>query len=147
MGDSADYAQRWERAPKHVVSAAAVVVNETNELLLIRSPMRGWEIPGGQVEQGETLRGAAIRETFEESGVEIEIVGFCGVFQNITRSVCNFLFLGTPTGGSPRLSDESIEVAWVALPHALELVTFPTFRQRIELSLDRPSWPFLVEFT
>ncbi|MCA9759700.1 MAG: NUDIX hydrolase, partial [Candidatus Eisenbacteria bacterium] len=75
--------ERWERGPKHVISAAAVVVNSTNELLLVRSPRRGWEMPGGQVEQGESLRKAAIRETLEESGIEIEIIAFCGVFQTV----------------------------------------------------------------
>ncbi len=147
MSDANDSpAKRWEQAPKHVISAAAVVVNDANELLLIRSPRRGWEMPGGQVEQGETLRGAAIRETLEESGIEIEIVGFCGVFQTVTRNVCNFLFLGRPVGGVPRPSEESLEVVWVPLPSALDLVTFPTFRKRIELSLNRSSWPFLVEY-
>lgn len=104
-------------------------------------------MPGGQVEQGETLRDAAVRETLEESGVEIEIVGFCGVFQNFSRSVCNFLFLGRPVGGVLRPSAESLEVAWCPLPGALDRVTFPTFRQRIELCLDRSAWPFLVEYT
>jgi len=104
-------------------------------------------MPGGQVEQGETLRAAARRETLEESGIEIEVVEFCGVFQTVTRSVCNFLFLGRPSGGAPRPSEESTEVAWVPLPRALELVTYPTFRHRIELCLERSSWPFLVEYT
>ncbi|MBD2848674.1 NUDIX hydrolase, partial [Paenibacillus sp. IB182496] len=36
--------------PKHIVSAAAIVVNEKDELLLIKGPKRGWEMPGGQVE-------------------------------------------------------------------------------------------------
>lgn len=36
--------------PKHILSAAAIVVNDKNELLLIKGPRRGWEMPGGQVE-------------------------------------------------------------------------------------------------
>lgn len=54
-------------APKHIVSAATIVVNERNEILLIKGPKRGWEMPGGQVEEGESLKDAAIRETKEES--------------------------------------------------------------------------------
>ncbi|PWV94492.1 NUDIX domain-containing protein [Paenibacillus cellulosilyticus] len=53
--------------PQHYVSAAAIVLNEYNEILLIRGPMRGWEMPGGLVEEGESLIQAAIRETKEES--------------------------------------------------------------------------------
>lgn len=65
--------------PKHIISAAAIVVNDKNEILLIKGPRRGWEMPGGQVEEGESLSQAAIRETKEESGIDIEIIKFCHV--------------------------------------------------------------------
>ena len=90
-------------APKHIVSAAAIVVNDRNEVLLIKGPKRGWEMPGGQVEEGESLREAAIRETKEESGIDIEVTKFCGIFQNVGASICNALFLGKPVGGELKL--------------------------------------------
>lgn len=34
--------------PKHIVSAATIVMNEQNEILLIKGPRRGWEMPGGR---------------------------------------------------------------------------------------------------
>lgn len=79
--------------PKHIVSAATIVLNDEGEILLIKGPRRGWEMPGGQVEEGESLKDAAIRETKEESGIDVEIVKFCGVFQNVEGSICNTLFL------------------------------------------------------
>ena len=48
--------------PKHIVSAACIVLNDEQEILLIKGPKRGWEMPGGQVEIGEPLHEAAIRE-------------------------------------------------------------------------------------
>ncbi|CAG9613410.1 hypothetical protein BACCIP111899_02625 [Bacillus rhizoplanae] len=51
--------------PKHIVTAATVVLNDQNEILLLKSPMRGWEIPGGQVEEGEAIPVGAIREAKE----------------------------------------------------------------------------------
>lgn len=51
--------------PKHIVSAATIVLNDKNEILLIKGPKRGWEMPGGQVEEGESIKEAAIRETKE----------------------------------------------------------------------------------
>lgn len=132
--------------PKHIVSAATIVLNEQNEILLIKGPRRGWEMPGGQVEEGESLKDAAIRETFEESGIEIEVVKFCGVYQNVSASICNTLFLARPVGGKPTTSPESLEVGFFPIEKALEMVTWKNFKQRIEYCLDEKLHPFLIEF-
>jgi ADP-ribose pyrophosphatase YjhB (NUDIX family) len=42
--------------PKHIVSATTIVLNNKGEILLIIGPKRGWEIPGGQVEEGNHLK-------------------------------------------------------------------------------------------
>lgn len=132
--------------PKHIISAATIVVNEQNELLLIKGPRRGWEMPGGQVEEGESLEAAAIRETKEESGIDIEIITFCGIFQNVQRSICNTLFLARPIGGVCTTSPESLEVGFFPMDEALEKVTIGNFRERIERCLDREQQPFYIAF-
>ncbi|GMK39575.1 NUDIX hydrolase [Paenibacillus sp. CCS19] len=132
--------------PKHIVSAAAIVLNDNNELLLIKGPRRGWEMPGGQVEVGESISKAAIRETKEEAGIDIEIVRFCGIFQNLGNSICNTLFLAKPIGGELTPSVESLEVGFFPLEQALEMVTWRNFRQRIECCLRIEEQPFCIEF-
>jgi 8-oxo-dGTP diphosphatase len=132
--------------PKHIVSAAAIVLNEKNEILLIKGPRRGWEMPGGQVEEGESLTDAVVRETKEESGIEIEVVKFCGIFQNVNESICNTLFLGKPMGGELTTSPESLEVGFFPLEEAFEMVTWKNFRQRIEYCLDELRHPFYIGF-
>ncbi|WP_404451382.1 NUDIX domain-containing protein [Virgibacillus necropolis] len=132
--------------PKHIVSAATIVLNEQGELLLIKGPRRGWEMPGGQVEEGEALTDAAIRETKEETGIDIEIIKFCGIYQSVTRSICNTLFLGKPIGGNLTTSSESLEVDYFPLEEALEMVTWNNFRERITNCLEEEKHPFLVEF-
>lgn len=132
--------------PKHIISAATIVVNDDKELLLIKGPRRGWEMPGGQVEEGESLREAAIRETREESGIDIEVTKFCGIFQNVKGGVCNTLFLGKPIGGNPTTSAESLEVGFFPIEEALDMVTWKNFRQRIEYCLDEKMQPFYIEF-
>ena len=138
--------QQTYTPPKHIVSAATIVINDQQEILLIKGPRRGWEMPGGQVEEGESLKDAAIRETKEESGIDVEIVSFCGVYQNVKRSICNTLFLAKPVGGEPTTSSESLEVSFFPIEEALELVTHSNFRERIEHCLNEGQQPFYVEF-
>ena len=132
--------------PKHIVSAATIVLNDQNEILLIKGPLRGWEMPGGQVEEGESLKEAAIRETKEETGIDVEIIKFCGIFQNVKRSICNTLFLAKPIGGQCTTSTESLEVGFFPIEEALKLVEFGNFRQRIECCLDESNHPFYIDF-
>ncbi|NMH71661.1 NUDIX domain-containing protein [Bacillus sp. RO2] len=138
--------QKERVTPKHIVSAATVVLNDKNEVLLIKGPRRGWEMPGGQVEEGESLKDAAIRETKEESGIDVEIVKFCGVFQNVSGSICNTLFLARAVGGTPTTSPESLEVGFYPVEQALEMVTYMNFRERIEYCLKEEMIPFYIEF-
>lgn len=132
--------------PKHIVTAGAIVMNDQKEILLIKGPRRGWEPPGGRVEVGEAIRDAAIRETKEESGIDIEIINFCGIFQDVTGSVCSTLFLGKAIGGEPTTSAESLEVGFFPLNEALEMVTWTSFRERIEYCLNPELQPFYIEF-
>lgn len=132
--------------PKHIVSAATIVMNEQKEILLIKGPRRGWEMPGGQVEEGESLKDAAIRETKEETGIDIEVLKFCGIYQNVNGSICNTLFLAAPVGGKLTTSSESLEVGFYPIEQALEMVTWKNFRERIEYCLNQDTQPFYIEF-
>ena len=60
----------------HFVSVAGLVSNDNGEILLIKSPRRGWEYPGGMVEPGETFQEALIREIKEELDTEITVDKF-----------------------------------------------------------------------
>ncbi|WP_371817515.1 NUDIX hydrolase [Virgibacillus sp. MSJ-26] len=123
-----------------------IVLNDRKEILLIKGPMRGWEMPGGIVEEGESLKDAAIRETKEESGIDIEVLKFCGVFQNVNKSICNTLFLAKPIGGELTTSSESLEVGFYPIDQALKMITIDNFRQRVEYCLDNRKQPFYIEF-
>lgn len=59
--------------PTHIVSAAGVVVNENNEILMAKDNDAGWVFPGGIVENGENIIDAVKREIIEETGIEIEV--------------------------------------------------------------------------
>ncbi len=67
--------------PKHIVAVSGLVRNTDGKILLIRGPHRGWEFPGGQVEEGENLIKALKREIKEESGVNASIGSLVGVYE------------------------------------------------------------------
>ncbi|MEK8128868.1 NUDIX hydrolase [Paenibacillus filicis] len=131
--------------PKQIVVAAAVVLNHKNEILLIHGPKRGWEIPAGRVEKGESISSAAVRETKEETGIDIEIMRFCGIFQHVRESVCSTLFLGRPTGGVFKTSTESHEIGYFSIEEALNKITWKGFKEQIEYCINRQE-PFFIEF-
>lgn len=134
----------WQRSPRHIVSAAVVALDGDGRLLLVRSPLRGWKMPGGQVEIGESLEAAARREVHEESGIEVDDLVFCGVFQSLEKSIVNVLFKGRCVGGAPLTSAESLEVGFFEPATALELVTHANFHERIAYCLDPSRQPFFV---
>jgi len=62
-----------------VVVGFAVVRDHRDRVLLVRRSDDGnWELPGGQVEVGETVSSAATREVAEESGISIDLTGVSG---------------------------------------------------------------------
>ncbi|SDP06723.1 ADP-ribose pyrophosphatase YjhB, NUDIX family [Paenibacillus sp. yr247] len=130
--------------PRHSVSAGVIVLNDEGKILLIKGPRRGWEPPGGIVELGESIESAAIREVKEETGIDIEIVKFCGIFQSVSKGVVATIWLGRAVGGEPTTSVESLEVGFFTIEQAMELVTWPTFQDRIKLGMDESKHPFFI---
>ena len=115
----------------HKVSVAALVTNEEGKILLVNSPWRGWEYPGGLIEPGETFQEALRREIREEAGVEVEITGFVGICKNIEKNIVNIDFTCRYISGELTPSEESTEVIWATPKDAMELITFPLTQKRL----------------
>jgi 8-oxo-dGTP diphosphatase len=131
--------------PHYKLAVAVMVLNQENKVLLVKGRRRGWEFPGGYVGKGEAIRDAAIREVKEESGIDIQLIRFCGIDQDTARSTCIVLFEGTPIGGDLRISDESQEVGYFPTDEALKMFTWKSFKDRFIRCLHKEEHPFLAE--
>ena len=121
----------------HLVSCAGLVTNDEGKILLVNSPWRGWEYPGGLIEPGETFQQALKREIREEAGVEVEILSFIGICKNLEKNIVNIDFSCRNIGGSLTTSEESTEVIWATEEEAFRLITFPLTRKRLENMLKK----------
>ena len=119
----------------HLVSVAGLVTNSEGKILLVKSPWRGWEYPGGLIEPGETFQQALHREIREEAGVEVEITGFVGICKNTEKDIVNIDFTCRYVSGELTTSEESTEVVWATAEEAMNMITFPLTRKRLQRML------------
>jgi ADP-ribose pyrophosphatase YjhB (NUDIX family) len=142
------------RATRIVVGVTAFVRDDAGRALLIRRTDNGlWALPGGAQEIGEYVAQAAVRETREETGIEIEVTGLIGIYSNPDHVVAysdgevrqqfSILFRGRPLGGSPTPSAESSEVRWVRPDELDALDIHPSTRLRIDHGYRDPGTPYI----
>jgi ADP-ribose pyrophosphatase YjhB (NUDIX family) len=126
----------------HIVAVCGLFTNAAGEVLVVKTPRRGWECPGGLVELGEELIEAHIREVREESGCEIEIERLVGVYPNVgPPEKVIFMFRGRHRTGTPCPSEETLEAGWFTVAPAQEPVTNAPDAFRLQDALaggDRP---------
>jgi ADP-ribose pyrophosphatase YjhB (NUDIX family) len=92
------------------------VINDGKILLTKREDFEVWCLPGGGVEEGESLAEGAIREAKEETGLDVELTRLVGVYSRMgggMHDVHAVLYAAKPVGGELRTQpDETIEVAY-----------------------------------
>jgi len=74
--------------PKKPISSKVILLNSSNELLLVKPNYKpGWAIVGGMVNANESPLQAAVREVREEVGVALppERPAFCGVRYGVSK--------------------------------------------------------------
>lgn len=118
----------------HPIPAVIAILEHQGEFLLVRRynpPDAGlWGHAGGKVEWGESLAQAALRELYEETGLQAEAERLLAPLEVITSGadgdhhfvlcpvVCNY------RAGEPRAGDDVSEVGWFSVqsmyaePHA-----------------------------
>jgi len=137
-----------------VVATTAFVLDSQDRVLLIhRTDNDLWALPGGAQEFGEYVAETAVRETKEEAGVDIEVVGIVGIYTNPNhvveftdgevRQQFSICFRGRALGGDLRPSDESSEVEWVVSGALDGLNIHPSMRLRIDHGYEHRAEPYI----
>ncbi|MBQ6520474.1 MAG: NUDIX hydrolase [Anaerolineaceae bacterium] len=143
--------------PTHIIAAAGIVINDNDEILMVKANRGGWVFPGGQVEVGENVIDAVKREVMEETGIDIEVgevfcissntckhPGYNGVKEVPTKIMLDFICRAK--GGIPRPSDENSESAYFSREKAQELITAPAIVERFKAYLEYAGRPIYMEY-
>ncbi len=132
--------------------SGALIVKDGRLLLQRRSDNGLWGCVGGLLELEETYEQAALREALEETGLEIRLTAFLGIFHNHDMVWSNgdrahtigAYFMAEPVGGLLRTDSESLELRYfgrdelpdlfaedhrAAVKALLEGVRLPLFRE------------------
>jgi len=123
-------------------SAAVVLLDEKGQLLLGKHADRDiWVMPGGLVEPAESPGDAAVRETFEETGLIVQLQALVGVFggpdlvihykNGDAASYVATVFRGKVIGGEARAD-------------GVEILDLGYFSREALLTLPHPKWMDLV---
>lgn len=118
------------------ITGCAVVFDHEQRILLKHDPNRGWELPGGHLEPGETIPECVIREVKEETGIDVEIIELCGISQDVERHVCHTFWIAKAVGGELTLSSESLDAGFFDIADAFHMIQRQDFRDELQSCLD-----------
>jgi 8-oxo-dGTP diphosphatase len=152
-GQTGSGSKEGRRYPDRPIVGVLAVVLRGDRVLIVRRanpPMPGrWGFPGGVLELGETVAQGAMRELFEETGVEAEAVGILTVIDTIDRDregrvryhYTLVAVIGHWQSGEGVPGDDADEVAWLTRAEIVEqnLLTAPALLPLIDLALQRAS--------
>ncbi|MFI1964031.1 NUDIX hydrolase [Streptomyces pathocidini] len=123
--------------------AAAIVVHESRVLMVRRRVSEGqlsWQFPAGEVEPGETREDAAVRETKEETGLDVAAVKLLGERVHPKTGRLMSYTACEVAGGTAYVADtdELAELAWVAhadIPEYVPYGLYEPVQQHLDATL------------
>ncbi len=142
------------KANSIVPSATAIVLNEAGELLMVHKTDNNlWALPGGGMDPGESISQTVVRETKEETGMDVEVTGVVGIYTNPghviayddgeVRQQMSICFTTNLLGGEIATSSETSEVEFVPVDRLGELTINPSMRLRIDHWLEQREKPYI----
>ena len=117
---------------KFNIGAFVAIFDKKERILLShRRDLDIWNLPGGNLEDGELPTEAAIRETKEETGLKIKIKELVGVYGKPQKDELAFVFLGKVKGGKLKRSKEADKHQYFKLKK-IPKNTIPKHKERIK---------------
>jgi len=102
-----------------------------SKILMVKNGDNGsWTLPGGLVEDEESLEAAAIREAKEETGLDIKVFGVVAVNEAILEKqgehAVFITFRAEITGGNQEIvrPDEINDIQWIGVEYADQLMPY-----------------------
>jgi len=112
------------------VAYAFIYKEDEKKILMVNNKGAGWSLPGGAVEQGETLEQALIREVMEETNLTIEAGDIIAVneaiFKDKGHHALFITFKANIIAGEVSIkdTDEIKEIEWIDIQKANELIPY-----------------------
>jgi ADP-ribose pyrophosphatase YjhB (NUDIX family) len=137
------YGERIGRSGKISTGCSAVIFDDARQKILLtrRADNNQWCLPSGQVEAGESITEACVREVLEETGLQIEVVKLIGVYSNPHQLIeypdgnrihlISLCFEVQITGGKLTASDEATKFNYFGLDEIDSIDLLPNHRERI----------------
>lgn len=106
--------RQYTAPPDWQVAAFAVIRDEEGRVLWVkRRDHAVWNLPGGGGQMGEAPWSTAVRETREETGLEVRLDGLTGVYVKPANRIV-FVFTARITGGALAPNEEAQEFGYFA---------------------------------
>ncbi len=113
---------------------ADIIIERKGSILLVKrkhEPFKDmWALPGGYLEYGEeTIEQTCIRETKEETDIDIQELKLFGVYSNPDRDprghVISHVYIATKYSGHKKAGDDAIEARYFPLYDNHPMLNFP----------------------
>jgi 8-oxo-dGTP diphosphatase len=108
---------------KNPTPTVDVILERESKILMVKRKKDPYKdhlaLPGGFVNEGETVEDAMKREAMEETSLEIHPIDLLGVYSDPRRDprkhIVTVVFLGIIVSGDLRASDDAASIEWIQL--------------------------------